>query len=325
MASGYKKITKIKNLLKNKMTVQALASCMDCGTRTIFRQLKLIEEEHCGLHKLKEHGETFYVIQTEKDYDFNQDIIKQLEKIKKTLSETSVPDLRTSKILDKVISTVQTTNPKDFKPEAVSTDPDLVLDYGPFSDNNLQNTVVNHVLKAIHDRLSIRVTYSHASVKEPSVTKEIYPVKLIMRLDTLYLVAGEFDDEGNEIFKNYLFERISNVIVTSHPAPKFNFDAKVQYKYVFAKYISDEKPEEVSLEITAKWLQTQFEKSHFNPPMTMVEGKNGNKIVNLKIRITPDFKSWLMGVASDVRILKPASLKENIKQMLKDALSRMEG
>jgi predicted DNA-binding transcriptional regulator YafY len=47
-------------------------------------------------------------------------------------------------------------------------------------------------------------------------------------------------------------------------------------------------------------------------------------IVDMKLRITPDFVSWLMGVATDVRILKPASLKETVKQKLKDALSEMD-
>ena len=48
-------------------------------------------------------------------------------------------------------------------------------------------------------------------------------------------------------------------------------------------------------------------------------------IVDMKIRVTPDFESWLMGVASDVRILKPASLRETIKQKMKKALADMDG
>ena len=326
MATGYEKINAIKSKLKVKQTVNGLAKLMNCGPRTIFRHLEVISEENCGLRKFKENGETFYIIQTEKEANFNQEVVKQLEKIKKNLPANAAPEIKTVKLLDKVIKTMQTTNPEDFKPEAISTDPDYVLDYGPFSDDKLQDTMVNRVLKAIHEGFAIKIQYCHATdysgISEE--IKEVNPVKVIMRVDTLYLIAGEEDEKGNQIFKNYLFEQIKNVQETNHAMPKFIFDAAMHYKYAFGKYTGTGKPEDISLEIRNKWLQTQFERSHFNPEISKRYDKNKNMIVDMKLRITPDFKTWLVGVASDVRILKPASLKEDIKQMLKKALAEMD-
>ena len=327
MATGYEKINAIKNKLKVKQTVNDLARLMGCGPRTIFRHLEVISEENCGLRKFKENGQTYYIIQTDKEANFNQEVVKQLEKIKKNLPTSSAPDIKTVKLLDKVIKTMQITNPEDFKPEAVSTDPDYVLDYGPFSDDKLQDTMVNRVLKAIHDGFSIKIHYrpsgkGHTDAEEVNI--EVNPVKVVMRVDTLYLVAGEVDEKGNQIFKNYVFERIDSVTETNHAMPKFVFDAKVHYKYCFGKYTGTGKPEDISLEIRNKWLQTQFERSHFNPEISKRYDKNKNMIVDMKLHITPDFKTWLVGVAGDVRILKPASLKEEVKQMLKKALSEMD-
>ena len=326
MATGYEKINAIKSKLKVKQTVNGLAKLMNCGPRTIFRHLEVISEENCGLRKFKENGETYYIIQTDKEANFNQEVVKQLEKIKKNLPANAAPEIKTVKLLDKVIKTMQTTNPEDFKPEAISTDPDYVLDYGPFSDDKLQDTMVNRVLKAIHEGFAIKIQYCHATdysgISEE--IKEVNPVKVIMRVDTLYLIAGEEDEKGNQIFKNYLFEQIKNVQETNHAMPKFIFDAAMHYKYAFGKYTGTGKPEDISLEIRNKWLQTQFERSHFNPEISKRYDKNKNMIVDMKLRITPDFKTWLVGVASDVRILKPASLKEDIKQMLKKALAEMD-
>ncbi len=326
MATGYEKINAIKNKLKVKQTVNDLARLMNCGPRTIFRHLEVINEENCGLRKFKENGETYYIIQTEKEANFNQEVVKQLEKIKKNLPTSSAPDIKTVKLLDKVIKTMQTTNPEDFKPDAISTDPDYVLDYGPFSDDKLQDTMVNRVLKAIHEGFSIKIQYSHATDHSAVVeeNKEVNPVKVIMRMDTLYLIAGEEDDKGNQVFKNYLFEQIKNVQETNHAMPKFVFDAATHYKFAFGKYTGKDKPEDISLEIRNRWLQTQFERSHFNPEISKRYDKNKNMIVDMKLRVTPDFVSWLMGVATDVRILKPASLKETVKQKLKEALSEMD-
>ena len=326
MATGYEKINAIKNKLKVKQTVNGLAKLMGCGPRTIFRHLEVISEENCGLRKFKENGETFYIIQTDKEANFNQEVVKQLEKIKKNLPANAAPEIKTVKLLDKVIKTMQTTNPEDFKPEAISTDPDYVLDYGPFSDDKLQDTMVNRVLRAIHEGFAIKIQYSHATdysgVSEE--VKEVNPVKVIMRVDTLYLIAGEEDEKGNQFFKNYLFEQIKSVQETNHAMPKFIFDAAMHYKYAFGKYTGSGKPEDITLEIRNKWLQTQFERSHFNPEISKRYDKNKNMIVDMKLRITPDFKTWLMGVAGDVRILKPASLKEEVKQLLKKALAEMD-
>jgi predicted DNA-binding transcriptional regulator YafY len=326
MATGYEKINAIKSKLKVKQTVNGLARLMNCGPRTIFRHLEVINEENCGLRKFKENGETYYIIQTEKEANFNQDVVKQLEKIKKNLSETSAADIKTNKLLDKLIKVMQTTNPEEFKPDAITTDPDYVLDYGPFSDDKLNSTHVNKVLKAIHEGFAIKIQYSHATDHSAVVdeNKEVNPVKVIMRMDTLYLIAGEEDDKGNQVFKNYLFEQIKNVQETNHAVPKFVFDAATHYKYAFGKYTGKDKPEDITLEIRNRWLQTQFERSHFNPEISKRYDKNKNMIVDMKLRITPDFVSWLMGVATDVSILKPTSLKESVKQKLKDALSELD-
>ncbi|MBO7513346.1 MAG: WYL domain-containing protein, partial [Fibrobacter sp.] len=257
MATGYEKINAIKNKLKVKQTVNGLAKLMGCGPRTIFRHLEVISEENCGLRKFKENGETFYIIQTDKEANFNQEVVKQLEKIKKNLPANAAPEIKTVKLLDKVIKTMQTTNPEDFKPEAISTDPDYVLDYGPFSDDKLQDTMVNRVLRAIHEGFAIKIQYSHATdhsgVSEE--VKEVNPVKVIMRVDTLYLIAGEEDEKGNQTFKNYLFEQIKSVQETNHAMPKFIFDAAMHYKYAFGKYTGSGKPEDITLEIRNKWLQ----------------------------------------------------------------------
>lgn len=324
MATGYEKISSIKSLLKSKRTVDQLAKALGCGTRTVFRHLEVLEKENCGLRRSKECGATFYVIQTEEETNFNQNIVKQLEKIKKNMSSANAQDIKNTKLLDKIIEMLQVTNPDDFKPEAITTDPDYILDYGPFSDNKLQSTSINRVLKAIHDHFMIKISYRPSSHEaEPSIF-ELRPVKVIMRMDTLYLIAADETYEETGVFKNFLFENIISVQETNTAFQKIAFDAAIHYKYAFGKYTAMTKPEEVSLLVKNKWLQTQFERSHFTPEASKRMDKDGNMIVDLKLRLTPDFKTWLLGVSPDVKILKPASLKEEIKEMLKKTLAEMD-
>ena len=320
MATGYEKIIKAKNKLKHEMTVDELAEAMECGPRTAYRFLSDIAEENCGLHSIRKNGKTYYVIQSEKQVDFNQNIVEQLEKVKKTLSPKDASDLKSIKLLDKVVKALQTTDPSEFKPEAITLDPNLVLDDGPFSDDKLQDSSVNRVLQAIRDGFKIKISYQPSD--KPKYTKEVSPVKIIKRVDTLYLVAADETFEETQIFKNYLFENISSVVVTGNSMPKLNCDETKHYKYAFGKFTNNEKPENVTLEIpsTAKWIHTLFERSHFNPPAKKRIDKQGNMIVDLEIRRTPDFENWLAGTAEEIKIIKPESLKNVIREKLKKGL-----
>lgn len=258
MASGYEKINLVKAKLKNPMTIKQLAEALDCSERTMFRHIEVIQAENCGLHKIKAEGETRYVIQTEEAANFNQDIVKKLEKLKKTFSESNPADVKNRKVVDKIIDMLSTTDPDEFKAEAVTLDPNYILDYGPFCDNHIVDTMVNKVLKAIREGFKIRINYKYSARAEDSDEIVVSPVKVIMRMDTLYLIAADDTYDKTQIFKNYMFENIVNVNVTNESVQPMPFDPAIHYQYAFGKYTDTSKPQEVSLLIgpESKWLQT---------------------------------------------------------------------
>lgn len=308
------------------MTVAMLAQAMDCGPRTIFRHLNALEQENCGLHKFKKDGETFYVIQTEQKVDFNQKIVKQLEKLKKTMNDTTPLDLKNRKLIDSVISSMQTTDPDGFKAEAITVDPNYIMDYGPFCDHKAQDTMVSKLLSAIRDGFKIRMVYRSTNEETDKKTIEVSPVKLVMRIDTLYLIAADETYPETHIFKNYLVENILSIAQTNNSAITLHepFCVYEHYKYAFGKYVSKEDPQTIELLIKTGWLKTQFIKSRFSPCADITEDKDKNMIVTLKLRMTPDFKTWLFGVLPDVKILKPESLRTEMIEKLKNTLKDMK-
>jgi predicted DNA-binding transcriptional regulator YafY len=203
------------------------------------------------------------------------------------------------------------------------------MDYGPWSDNKIQDLYVNKVLDAIHSGVKIRIAYHHGTKKKDDETIEISPVKVVMRMDTVYIIGADDTFAETGILKMYMLENVMNITVTNKLAQSgIFFDEQSYYKYAYGKYIDPKiAPQDISLQIRSSnndWLKTQFEKSHFNPPAVVRKDKNKNDIVDLKLRITPDFKAWLMGVLPDVKILKPESLKKEMKDLLKKTLSEME-
>jgi predicted DNA-binding transcriptional regulator YafY len=309
------------------MTVESMAISMNCKARTIYRHIQQLEKENCGLHKFKQEGQTFYVIQPEQKTDFNQDLVKKLEKLRKSFESDSPTGVKNLKIIDNLINSLSVTDPDSFKVDPISVDPDFELDYGPFCDHNLKkkDAIVSKILKAIHDGVKITITYRSATHEEEQTTVTVSPVKLVLRIDTLYLIAADDEFEETQIFKNFMVENIVNMTTTTEPIVKFAFDLKTHYKYTFGKWTNANlQPQDISLLVKSKWLQTQFKKSNFVPAAVIKESKS-RFVVDLKLRITPDFKSWLLGVLPDVEILKPASLKADMKNLVKEAMKSLQG
>ena len=325
--AGYEKINEVKALLKDYRTIEEIATHIGRGTRTAFRYIEYLKKENCGLRKGKNMlNQTAFKIQVDEQVSFNQESVKQLEKIKKNMQGATPADVKNRKLIDKLISAMQTTNPDEFKPEAISTDKDLILDYGPWSDDKIQDNFVNKVLEAIHNGVKIRINYRHATSGKEDMVVEVTPVKVVMRIDTVYIIAADDTFAETNILKMYMLENVSNITVTNKLAQSgIFFDERTYYKFSYGKYIGKDAPQEISLMIKpgSEWLKTQFEKSHFNPPAIVRKDKNRNDIVDLKLRLTPDFKAWLLGVLPVVKILKPESLKKEMKDLLKKTLSEM--
>lgn len=328
MATGYEKINKIKSKLRFPMTVNMLSEALECGPRTIFRHLDALQQENCGLHKFKKDGQTFYVIQTPEKTDYNQKIVRQLERVKKTLVDTTPSDLKNRKLIDSIISSMQVTDPDGFKAEAITLDPNYIMDYGPFCDRKAQDAMVSKLLMSIRDGFKIRIMYKETGKNGEVKAFEVSPVKLIMRIDTLYLIAADDTYADTKIYKNFMVENIVNMITTKNPCSTMlePFDVANHYRYAFGKWTSTDDPQSISLLINpdSMWLKTQFEKSQFSPKAEIVTDKNKNTIVNLKLRITPDFETWLMGVLPNVKILKPEALRKKMIERLKNTLKDMK-
>lgn len=326
--AGYEKINNVKSFLKSERTVEQIAEYIGRGNRTVFRYLELLRNEKCGLRSRKFCGQTFFTIQTEEKTSFNQDAVKQLERIKRNMSENSSADVKNRKLVDKLIEALRVTNPDEFKPEAITTDRDLVLDYGPFSDNKIQDSLVNKLLDAIHKNLKVKINYRHSTANDKVESLELNPVKVVMRIDTLYLIAADDESAENFLYKNYLVENIQSVTVMNVPVvSNLKFDLQAHYKYTFGKYTNQNlMPENITLMIKPEsaWLTTQFKKSHFSPAVNVYKDKNKNDLVDMKIRVTPDFKSWLLGILPDVQIIKPESLKKDMMALLKKTLDEMQ-
>lgn len=324
MASTYEKLTRLKlRLATTPATVEELARYMDCNSRTIFRFLKDLETENCGLRKIKDPGapRRFFIEQVKSNT--NTSLIRSLEKLHKELASNA--EIRYTKVIRKAIETLQGTAPEhEPAPEAISLDPDFIIDHGPFSEYDISESRIERYLTAIKKRQRMRIQYAQGSSGE-SQKLEIQPLKLILRMGTLYLA---YSTEQTKKVKPKLLvvKRILQESLLQDFFEPQEIDVENFYKYCFGKWAGDIENSillKLVLIIKEPWLEAIFKETNFNPPAKIKRVKN-NTVVELQLFDTPDLRKWIIGLLPDIEILEPLLFKEEIKKHLQSVIKNFK-
>lgn len=324
MASTYEKLTRLKlRLATTPATVEELARYMDCNSRTIFRFLKDLEIENCGLRKIKNQGtpRRFFIEQSKSNV--NTALIRSLEKLHKEVASNA--EIRYTKVIRKAIDTLQGTVPEqEPAPEAISLDPDFVIDHGPFSEYNISETRIERYLMAIKKRQCMRIQYTQGSSGE-SQKLEIQPLKLILRMGTLYL-AYSTESAKKAKPKLLVVKRIVQESLLQEFFQPQEIDVQNFYKYCYGKWAGDFETNtllKLVLIIREPWLVAIFKETNFNPPVKIKKSK-GNTFVELQLFDTPDLRKWIIGLLPEIEILEPLSFKEEIKKHLQSVIKNIK-
>lgn len=182
------------------------------------------------------------------------------------------------------------------------------IDYAPFEKQ------YSGILKAIQKRLVCKISYQKSIFALP---RDIYfaPIRLISYHETLSAVGWEVPQKGKvkSLYPNWLWlylQRCKEVKLTTRSSaelPDINmttedkaefgimagevFTVKLLFNERTANYIYDR-----------KWSSDQH----------MILTGDKNLILEMKVRSAPEIVSWVLGFGSDVKVLEPEWLKEEI-------------
>ncbi len=304
-------------------TVEELANYMDCNTRTIFRFLKDLSKENSSLRKIKNPGQPrrFFIEQTKNNV--NAPLIRSLRKLHKELTDHA--EIRYTKVINKAIDALEGKTPEtDCAPEAISLDPDFIIDHGPFSEYDISEARIERYLTAIKKGQCMKVHYMQGSSGEIQKL-EIRPLKLILRMGTLYL-AYSTEKTKNVKPKLLVVKRIRQESLMQEFFKLQEIDVQNFYKYCYGKWVGDsEKTVILKLLLLVKepWLESQFRESHFNPPAKIKKQKN-HSTIELNLYDSPDLRKWIIGLLPDIEIIEPVLFKEEIKKMIQTSLKALK-
>ncbi len=172
------------------------------------------------------------------------------------------------------------------------------------------------LLEHIRSKKSIRIDYrkfTNDEVKE----YELHPYLLKEYHNRWYLVAY---DAGSKHIRTFGLERIDKIETAER---KFtiekNFNADVFFKYSIGITEKADKPQDIVLvfdKVPGRFLMTQ----PIHASQKIRKDSKSEIHIELKVLVTPELISFILGYGAQVTVAKPASLKAIISKQLKDAL-----
>ena len=174
------------------------------------------------------------------------------------------------------------------------------------------------ILGCIINHQPIVIRYQPFKKTHPDEVK-IYPYYLKQYHSRWFLVARV--DDVNEII-TFALDRIHDISIWKHDFIPSDVDFNDYYKDVTGvTVLSDEHVSTVVLRVTAQrypYIQTK----PFSEKQKVVSRDGDHFVITFPMRINNEFRAKILSYGSDVEVLKPKRLRDEIMKIVKDTLQK---
>lgn len=183
-----------------------------------------------------------------------------------------------------------------------------LFDYAPFG------VVINNLIDAIRQRKICQITY-YNPYEQQEKSFPVEPVRMVYYNGGLYVIVYV------RKYENYILlavQRIRELKVTEERYPRDqSFDPDEFWKGKFGVFSAEEQVE-VRLRFSKEVIH-HIEGRLWHISQTSTPDDQGNLILTMKVGITPELVTWILGWRMFVEVLEPPALiteiKDNIRAM----------
>jgi predicted DNA-binding transcriptional regulator YafY len=187
-----------------------------------------------------------------------------------------------------------------------------IRDYTPWQG------LIQQITECIYHCRSITVVYDSFSSEE--VTERIIdPYDLYWSRGNLYVAAYCHKHNDMRSFRIDRFKSIQKVGERFNRDPEFALN-----KYLgpsWRVYRGNEEVSKVKIMVYPPAARL-FRETRYHETQELEELEDGKLSCTLTVYDSPEFRSWLLGWGSQVEVLEPAELREEIKEELQESLGR---
>jgi predicted DNA-binding transcriptional regulator YafY len=167
--------------------------------------------------------------------------------------------------------------------------------------------------KAVLDQRVVSMTYSHFALEREDATETFRPLSIAIYGHQVYLLGVRERDERLRLIR---FSRVKKVRTLSrgfaYPDPMELNPAEVFRDALGVFLPPEEAPvEQVVVALDETW--AGYARSHrWHPSQVVEEVDDGAVLVKLRVKITPEVESWVLGFGEHAAVRAPDSLRKTI-------------
>lgn len=316
--ANYSKIKKLKNYLRQSRNLEDIANHLNVSSRTAYRYIDILKDELILDESTSDNK--LYKVKSEKNTLLSHNELKTLEGTIQQLSDQG--DLESSKQMSELVKRLQKAeNNNSTELNLLGPNKYFEIINSPFSSNRLstQSKSVKTLQRAMENFQTVKIRYHSLSQYEKGKEgklSEVAPYKIVLRSGRLYLIAKPTDLLAKDSARIYLFSRIRQIQSTSNYFTQIS-KLKIDdfYKYTFGQWAAhNEEPQKITLHTQEVWLKRHIEESHFNPKANIIADPQGGWNIQLKLYITQDFVSWIVGNTPEIFVKEPEALRNQVNE-----------
>lgn len=313
-----KKFNRILNIYvqlqsRNWITAQQFAHRYDVSIRTIYRDIKALE--NAGVPIYNEPGKGYALVE---GYKIPPTIFTKEEALSFTIAEKLVEKFADKKMsfnfsaaLHKMKAVLRTSEKENV---ALIEDQYLI-----FNSSSTENTteVLSVLLDSIVSKIQIEILYQKPSSNQAD-KRLLEPIGIFYENEYWYFMA--FCYLRND-YRQFRIDRVKQIVKTNH---LFNKEHKA------LGYFLDKKKSAESEKITVKILAPKNRAHYFNWDKNsygFVSEKEINDSVEMTFETTTKleyFARWFLMYSIEAEIVEPIELKQKVTDLLQKALDKIE-
>lgn len=182
-----------------------------------------------------------------------------------------------------------------------------------------QDEKIMHALTdALYRNTRLFLSYRNVALStDDPVSYHVSPLALVERGSALYLVSSRRSRRSGQ-FVRYLHrvDRITSAASTSEPADSdTHFDLDRFLRYEHALLFFPEAPQRVTLRVREREFRSRLRDYRLSEDQTIKDTHDGFEL-EATVRPSLTFKQFVLGLAPDVMLIKPASLHKELHRVL---------
>jgi predicted DNA-binding transcriptional regulator YafY len=301
----------IRSLIASKRgkSVQDLASELSCHSRTVYRDLEALQVAGFPVYTERKNQKNYWSLMESAKHQipipfnitelmalyFSSDMLKML---KNTLFYDS---------LESLFQKIKATLPPEYITYLRHVESSLKVDLKPTKDYSQFREIIDQINKAILNRRHVRITYFVMSRKKTS-QRVVAPYKLWFFDGTFYVLG--FCHLRKDI-RLFAVDRIRKMVLTdtTFEIPQ-DFDIKNLLRDSFGAFLGD--PVQVTIHFSPR-VAGYIDEKIWHESQVVEKQKDGSLIFKAEIAGTEEIKFWILRWGKDAVVLKPDSLREEIR------------